>query len=701
MQTLLGFIFVDLEWITPRSTVQSAIEKLQTVYNVTPRSNSLLVEELAQSQVYIRLEEESRWKRKTLKKHRDQDLIIRGSSESNVENAKYRSDDERLKITFDLKKIEAEKLVIKKLASKVVRQRIQQTLDIQKKEAVDIRKEQLKHEVREDLISKNKEQENFLINQRDEKLAMLRQDRFRLGKKKFEEKKLEYAGSIIRDLFLSQQSKIDNKFFELHNDLELGFSKAFSKINITNKNQGILSLSVHEQELASLLQRSVVEMGGHKNSVDDIQPLSVLRNELSSIESILNRHEEDLSQWEAALNKLHAYDLSVDNMNGNIVQEAIDELTNFSLVTVINSTIRSGETTIPYLKQIEACTMTEISMLASVKENTHKRLENKRPNKKVQKKNILTTEYEKITQELFYKFNNSASLLERGDPMKHWLEEQVLMKASSIIAESKTWVEVAVKNVGDLNEEEDENAKFDLVGLTRNEAVSEIVRGLDIEYAGDRTGNIDYASIRTGGQVIYELCGAIPGTTHNLGKTLPILDRFFSRVNLRFYGHTPEVALSVTTPRDALGQCWAFVSPNKKSDHCVNVSSDRLRSFGNIGTLTVKLAKAVQVKSVVIEHPPREITSHFGTAIHKFRVIGYDRHMLESRDASTAYSNEAHDLGSFIYDINGLRSLQEFEIPMSVDGKKLPKMQYIVLAIDSNWGSKISCLYRFRVHGDE
>jgi hypothetical protein len=45
--------------------------------------------------------------------------------------------------------------------------------------------------------------------------------------------------------------------------------------------------------------------------------------------------------------------------------------------------------------------------------------------------------------------------------------------------------------------------------------------------------------------------------------------------------------------------------------------------------------------------------------------------------------------------------LQEFDVTTDMFGTLVPKMQSVSLAIDSNWGLEYSCLYRFRVHGDE
>ena len=45
------------------------------------------------------------------------------------------------------------------------------------------------------------------------------------------------------------------------------------------------------------------------------------------------------------------------------------------------------------------------------------------------------------------------------------------------------------------------------------------------------------------------------------------------------------------------------------------------------------------------------------------------------------------------------KSMQEFVIPADISGTIVPPLHAITLAVDSNWGSEYSCLYRFRVHG--
>jgi SUN domain-containing protein 1/2 len=117
---------------------------------------------------------------------------------------------------------------------------------------------------------------------------------------------------------------------------------------------------------------------------------------------------------------------------------------------------------------------------------------------------------------------------------------------------------------------------------------------------------------------------------------------------------------------------------------------DADNTVGRYATLTINLAEPVQIKSVTMEHAPRDLTPTPDTAIRDFRVIGY-----EGTDAN----GTPIPLGSFRYEIDGPRTLQDFEVE-SEHNEALYLMKSVTLAIDSNWGADYSCLYRFRVHGD-
>jgi len=192
----------------------------------------------------------------------------------------------------------------------------------------------------------------------------------------------------------------------------------------------------------------------------------------------------------------------------------------------------------------------------------------------------------------------------------------------------------------------------------------------------DQTGRIDYASIINGASVIRTGDRA---TTPSLSETLPVLNRVAAFLFLRFYGYGPEAALTPTRPPNALGQCWAFQKRdgNKHSAFAV---------------LSIRLAKPIEVQRISIEHPPREVSDHVDSAIRTFRVLGF-----ESPDAQ----GRAWALGSFEYKIDGDSFRQEFQAAERVKGDKIPVLSSVSVAIDSNWGSEYSCLYRVRVLGKE
>lgn len=202
--------------------------------------------------------------------------------------------------------------------------------------------------------------------------------------------------------------------------------------------------------------------------------------------------------------------------------------------------------------------------------------------------------------------------------------------------------------------------------------------------SADQTGQIDYASTVNGATVL--------SSSPSLVDNLPLLNRLAALWSIRFYGFGPEAALTPTVPHNALGQCWAF----EKQKQAVG---DRRKT--PFGVLTVRLAKSVYVESVLIEHPPKELSDRSNTAIRKFRVIGFE----------TGNANgKAWPLGSFEYKISSADDdddhsdssiRQEFPVVNEVDGEEVPALRIIQLQIDSNWGAEYACLYRFRVHGEE
>ncbi|KAG7359141.1 Sad1 / UNC-like protein [Nitzschia inconspicua] len=228
--------------------------------------------------------------------------------------------------------------------------------------------------------------------------------------------------------------------------------------------------------------------------------------------------------------------------------------------------------------------------------------------------------------------------------------------------------------------------------------VDEIIEArLEVDQA-DTTGMIDYASLKNGAEILY---GGKRGTSKSLIDYLPLYNRLMKQAGLRFYGFGPEIALTATFPPNALGQCWSFQPASLKeqleerklfqNEH--GVPDDFKR--GSLGTLTIRLPKPVYVSSVVIEHVARGRTDRPDSAVRHFRVVGYE---------DDAASTKAWYLGAFEYSLqkNGNNELlQEFEVATVAFGKEIPALQSISLAIDSNWGHDYTCLYRFRIHGEE
>jgi hypothetical protein len=183
--------------------------------------------------------------------------------------------------------------------------------------------------------------------------------------------------------------------------------------------------------------------------------------------------------------------------------------------------------------------------------------------------------------------------------------------------------------------------------LTREEAQIMIEKQLR-KQAADRTGEIDYAAIRQGGSVIRSK------TSRSYADTLPVLNRFLHLLGLRFYGHPPEIALSVTFPLNSLGQCWAFGSA--KSSFALppvyDLAAPTKDDEGMMASLTVKLAKPVKVKSFVIEHPLNGVASfNTSSAIRNFRVYGYE---------SSGADSFPLFLGEFSYEIGKCRVFSSF-----------------------------------------
>jgi hypothetical protein len=232
---------------------------------------------------------------------------------------------------------------------------------------------------------------------------------------------------------------------------------------------------------------------------------------------------------------------------------------------------------------------------------------------------------------------------------------------------------------------------------TAHDAVNDIDGILEKEDA-DLTGKYDFASIINGAKVLRRGPYA---TSSSLYETLPLLNRILAYTKLRFYGHPPEVALLPTFPIHARGQCWSF--PNESTNalsrqRMVGSSSGIIANdlLGLYATLSVRLASAVYVTEIMVEHNPTVIPSHesssssSSSAIKHFRVLGFE---------DGGAFGDPWELGSFTFIPGSSISQTTFSIPAMLDGQRIPKMKVISIAVDSNGGANYSCLYRVRVHG--
>ena len=179
------------------------------------------------------------------------------------------------------------------------------------------------------------------------------------------------------------------------------------------------------------------------------------------------------------------------------------------------------------------------------------------------------------------------------------------------------------------------------IGLTEAGVRETLGERLEVEIA-DGTGLVDWATIQSGATVIRTGTRA---TSPSLAESLPILNRVAAQTKFRFYGHGPEVALTPTQPRGALGQCWAVESIAKSKISRWRNAHAEDPSNGEFATLTIRLAEPIHVGSVMIEHAPKESTRQASSAILEFRVIGY-----VDADASS----QPYPLGVFRYDIGKL-----------------------------------------------
>jgi hypothetical protein len=317
---------------------------------------------------------------------------------------------------------------------------------------------------------------------------------------------------------------------------------------------------------------------------------------------------------------------------------------------------------------------------------------------------------DKAVSDLSLRARMTAEKFMNGDVAKRtvrkWVESRVLNGLSRDPSANRTLAELEQLYAKQGDDESDVDAiavssRGGLHSSLMRRVESAIQELLEIDRA-DKTGRFDHAALSNGATVIY---GGKRGTSKSLVDDLPLLNRLLRHFNLRSYGFGPEAALVPTYPAHALGQCWSFRQltldeqlkerDGFRVDERYYVIPDDFKR-GSLGTLTVRFAEPVYVTSFVIEYPAAKLTDSHSTAVKSFRLVGY-----EDANAMT----KAWNLGSFTYDMSLNQGsgvyLQEFDVPTSIMGHDVPQLNSMSLAIDSNYGGDYTCLYRFRVHGDD
>lgn len=197
--------------------------------------------------------------------------------------------------------------------------------------------------------------------------------------------------------------------------------------------------------------------------------------------------------------------------------------------------------------------------------------------------------------------------------------------------------------------------------------------------------------------------GVIPSLTSPTYNVQP--KAFFGFISgAARYARSPVNALNHETQ---VGYCWPF--------------------FGSQGQLGVQLVDRVFITDVTVDHIAKEVAHNMRTAPRQMEVWG----LLEGKDNWEKYAEyeseraQAREEGadipedpeypsdlprsrnvryvpitSFMYDIHASNNVQTFPVYQDIQDLGLD-FGVVVLVVKSNWGSKdLTCLYRFRVHGN-
>lgn len=180
------------------------------------------------------------------------------------------------------------------------------------------------------------------------------------------------------------------------------------------------------------------------------------------------------------------------------------------------------------------------------------------------------------------------------------------------------------------------------------------------KYDADRTAMPDFALESSGGCVLSTRCTVQYNEKSRIQKLFGI--------SLWYSSYSPRTVIQRKGYGASAGECWAY--------------------NGGHGFLTIGLSKRINVTAVSYEHLPMELSpeGHIRTAPRNFLIWSYQ----DVDDTNTRLL-----LGNFTYHVNG-EPLQIF--PVQQWDTRLT--QIVELETLTNWDAPVTCLYRFRVHGD-
>lgn len=185
-------------------------------------------------------------------------------------------------------------------------------------------------------------------------------------------------------------------------------------------------------------------------------------------------------------------------------------------------------------------------------------------------------------------------------------------------------------------------------------------------YAADKGLPPDYALASAGASVLW----ARPTTARLLSLYVLSYARFLLSDNALFKPSYPQNPLAALSPDVSPGQCWCFPASS--------------------GAIAIRLARPVVPIAFTIEHTPQASVFATRTAPRTVRVS------LIPRDASQASIRDGRALqivGEFSFAPQD-GHLATFHVDSTVEAKA------VVLEVLNNHGASETCLYRFRVHGE-